>query len=256
MGLVGVRAWLLLAVLGLSLAANGLLWHKLDLYYRAYNALRLSPVDLDRYPQGPAAAQVPPAGVQRLVFYGDSRAAAWRAPPWPGVQVLNRGIDRETSGQALLRFDRHVTPLRPDLVVLQLGVNDLTILPLPPATRDGIIERCKANLRALVEKARRLGSRVVVTTLFPLGEDIPLRWRPLWPKMEDIQAAIREINAELRSLEGDGVMVFDAYRAIERDGRVKPEYVLDFIHLNPAGYDELNRHLARLLEAAPDQGSQ
>ncbi len=241
----------LILLLGLSLAANGFLWTKLDLYYRAYNELRLKPVELDRYPQDPGL-RPSPADTQRLVFYGDSRAAAWRAPTWPDIQVINRGIDRETSGQALLRYDAHVDPLRPEWVVLQVGVNDLTILPSVSNSWAEIIEHCKANVRALVDKARRLGSQVVVTTLFPLSGDVPLKWRLLWPKTEDIQRAIREVNAELRALEGEGVIVFDAYDAIQENGWIKAVYALDFIHLNPAGYDELNRRLARLLGVSPD----
>ena len=63
-----------------------------------------------------------------VVFLGDQVTERWgegTAAFFPGRSFLNRGIDGQTSAQMLVRFHQDVVALKPKVVVIQAGVNDL-----------------------------------------------------------------------------------------------------------------------------------
>lgn len=232
----------LLSSLGLNLLLL-LLWRADD---RRLQALRLDPLGLSAFP-----SPIPPAQPPVIVFYGDSRAAAWEAPAIPGATVLNRGISGQTTAQILGRFEAHIAPLEPQIIVIQAGVNDLKDIPLFPEQQESIIQSCKDNLREIVQRSVDSGARVILTTIFPLGE-LPLTRRLLWSNT--VTAAIAEVNAYLLTLASPQVTILESGALLTDpcDGRVKPQYSLDGLHLNPAGYAELNRTLSGLLNVALD----
>ena len=82
---------------------------------------------LTRY--GSADAELGPAkpGDQRVVFIGDDITEAWNASGrfFPGKPYLNRGIARQTTPQMLVRFRQDVIALKPSVVVIQGGTNDI-----------------------------------------------------------------------------------------------------------------------------------
>jgi lysophospholipase L1-like esterase len=229
----------LAAVIGMaSLAANILLFESGQQYYSDLNAARLDPLGLSYFRDGPP----PPVG--GVVFFGDSRAASWPAPAESDLVFVNRGIGAQTTAQIAGRFDAHIAPLKPQVVILQAGVNDLKAIPLFPVQKQAIIANCKANLREMIDRSRTLGATVIVTTIFPVGE-VPLIRRPFWSA--DVAPAVEDVNAFLRSLAGERVIVFDAYAVLQDGGTVRAEYALDELHLNDAGYAALNTELSRVL---------
>ncbi|MBN2394056.1 MAG: SGNH/GDSL hydrolase family protein, partial [Anaerolineae bacterium] len=139
----------ILAVLLLgSIALNVLLFRRGQQYYSLLNAVKLDPIGLDWY----GSSDMPrDTDQRRVVFFGDSRAYSWPAiPELKTYQFVNRGIGNETSAQALERFDAHVAPLNPDIVIIQVGVNDLKTIPLFPEQKASITANCKANIAAIV----------------------------------------------------------------------------------------------------------
>lgn len=228
----------LVAACGLSLAANAFLLARARHFERMFYLARLDPLGLgafDGAPPGGGGAQG-----RRVVFFGDSRAADWHAPPLTGAEILNRGIPGHTSAQALLRFDAHVAPLKPDVVVVQVGANDLASLALLRQDRERIVAATRQNIAAIVAKARAGGAEVVLTTIFPLAASP-------WPERA-VQGAIAEVNGALRAMAAPGVLVLDADAVLAGpDGYVLPAYAEDDLHLAPAGYAALNAALAPLL---------
>jgi lysophospholipase L1-like esterase len=73
---------------------------------------------------------VDPVRPLTVLFYSDSRAADWPPPDLPDLLFVNRGVPGQTSTEALRRWTTYGAPLRPDIVVLQVGVNDLTTASL------------------------------------------------------------------------------------------------------------------------------
>jgi lysophospholipase L1-like esterase len=195
--------------------------------------------------QHPANGQNPEDGSPVVVFFGDSRAAQWPAPQLKEFSFINRGIGNQTSAQVVSRFAAHVTPLQPEVVILQVGINDLKTLPLFPDRKREIVANCKANIQTMIEDSLTLGSTVVVTTIFPTG-DIPLHRRLVWS--DEIDQAIEEINHYIRTLGQDRVIVFDAAEILsDTRGQLRREYRLDELHLNEAGYEALNLELTPIL---------
>ncbi|HPY41850.1 MAG TPA: SGNH/GDSL hydrolase family protein, partial [Thiolinea sp.] len=135
--------YLLMVLFLASLAANVAGVWLVKHLYKAENAVRLDPLQLSVYPDAPTKQPE----LQRIVFFGDSRALSWPAPELRGLEFVNRGIGDQTSEQIRLRYATHVQPLKADLLILQLGVNDLKNIPLFPEKRAAIVEQLKRNLQ-------------------------------------------------------------------------------------------------------------
>ena len=230
-------------ILIISLSANGIaawyLWHN----YKAANALRLDPLQLQVY----AEATLPkPKQVKRVVLFGDSRALSWPKPDILGYEFINRGIGNQTTAQISLRFKQHVAGLKPDIVLIQMGINDLKTIPLFPEQRQAIIKQCKTNIQAAVNASQALGSKVLLTTVFPTAET-PLERRLTWS--EDVKPAIQEVNGFIKTLASKQVAIMDSYSLLKGDNDlIQPNYSRDFLHLNTQGYNELNKALVTQLK--------
>lgn len=226
--------------LAASLLLNLWLLRQSRINERHFFLTRLDPIGLSAYPGDP-----PPLTGPRVVFYGDSRARQWALPAAPaGVTYLGRGVDGQSSRQALLRYDAHVAPLRPDVLVIQVGVNDLISIRLLERDREAIIADAVANIAALVARARADGATVVLTTIFPAAA--PSLAERLSPSSS--AAAVGEVNAALQPLAAPGVIILDSAAVLaDERGLVRDEYRADRWHLNPAGYAALNAALAPIL---------
>jgi len=228
----------LLAVLAISLALNGFLFNRGRQYYLELNETRLDPLGLNYYPTANPRRQT-------VIFFGDSRAANWPSPDLEPFEFVNRGVGSQTSAQVVQRFDYHVRPLQPQVVVVQVGINDLKTLPLFPERKALIVANCRKNIQEIVERSVDLGATVILTTVFPVGE-VPIERRLFWS--EDVALAIEEVNGYIDSLAGENVVIFDAFSILADDsGRVRPEYGKDLLHLNAAGYEALNGELLSVL---------
>lgn len=188
-----------------------------------------------------------------ILFFGDSRIRMWTFPAAYESLFINRGVGGRTAVQAAAQFQKELTTFQPQIVVVQLGINDLRVLPFFPQQRDEIVANTKAALQQIVQQAQAAGARVVLTTIFPLGRDKAGEPRPFWHAAPVIPA-VNEVNDFIHSLADDGVIVFDAASVLAgADGYVQPDYALDYLHLNPAGYERLNTELLPLLlSLAPD----
>ncbi|NJK73683.1 MAG: SGNH/GDSL hydrolase family protein [Microcoleus sp. SU_5_6] len=157
-----------LAVLGSSIALNTILYSRAKRYYIEVNQTRLDPFGLNEYPTN--LQQVTKTDRTRIVFFGDSRAASWNPPNISEYEFINRGIGSQTSVQTIQRFAAHVTPLKPNIIIIQVGVNDLKTIALFPDRRDAIVANCKANIRRIVEESKNLGAAAIVTTIYSSDE--------------------------------------------------------------------------------------
>ena len=114
-----------------------------------------------------------------------------------------------------------------------------------PERKETIIADCKENIQGILDKSAELGATVVLTTVFPLGK-VPIEYRLFWS--DEVALAVDEVNAFTHSLEGEGVIIFDAFSILaDGEGMLRAEFSHDFLHLNPAGYQALNNQLTPLL---------
>lgn len=233
-----------IVALAISLVANRFLYGLASEYYLQLNDLRLDPLGLNQYAEETALT----SEGTKIVFFGDSRAQDWPIPPeWSAFTVANRGIGGQTSAQVAERFALHVAPLKPEVLILQVGINDLKTIPMFPDRRDTIIAACLANIRQIVMDARALNTTVILTTIFPVSE--PSFERSLFFWSDDIAASIPAFNQSLHTLADEGIVIFDAYEIlVDSNGLIRPEYAADTLHLNATGYAALNTQLATLVE--------
>src|SRR5262245_28269380 len=112
---------------------------------------------LSRYGSDDAELPPPAPGEARVVFIGAQIVESWRADGrafFPGRPYINRGITGQTTGQMLVRFRQDVIALKPKVVVIAGGTNDLTGV-LGPGTEGTIAD----NIMSMTELARANGIR-------------------------------------------------------------------------------------------------
>lgn len=237
---------LLVTILLISLALNGYLFLKARQYYLELNGTRLDPLGLSFYPSEPIIKQTEDGEIT-AVFFGDSRAAQWPVPSeLDGYHFINRGIGSQTSVQIAARFQQHVVPLQPDLIIVQMCINDLKTIPLFPQNELATIQNCLANIDQVLRDAEQIGASVILTTVFPVG-DVPLERRIVWsPKIAE---AVTAVNERISTKAGNNVYIFDTFDLlVDERGLLSQEYALDELHLNEAGYAHLNNKLVQFLD--------
>jgi lysophospholipase L1-like esterase len=196
---------------------------------------------------------LPPKGSElRVVLIGDSRISRWPAPTiGDRFEVINRGMGGETSVQMAQRFDRDAIQLKPDVIIIQSGVNDLVAATfLGDAASRAVTRQTAETLLRLTNEGAASGAEVLLTTIIPAARPELLRL-PVW--RDSVRDAVTEVNGELRrSHLPDRAKLIDLSAAFAGgDDRLLPdEFRLDAGHLNQAGYDRLRDVVLRNLPAA------
>ena len=97
-------------------------------------------------------------GEIRVVFLGDEITQNWGSDFFSGKPYLNRGIERQSSAQMLVRFQQDVIAIKPAVVVIQAGLNDLL------SATQGVIAD---NYISMVQLAKFNGIKVVIASVTP-----------------------------------------------------------------------------------------
>lgn len=210
----------------------------------------LDPVAIDRYALENSSLTADPSGKPRMVLIGDSRIHALKGVAlgsrW---QVVNRGIPGETAAQMRLRFPDDVLALRPEVVVIQSGINDLVAGMASAARAPEISQRVVAHLQASSAKAAASGARVYLMTVFPPA-DPELARRLVWN--ERIRDEVQKVNQELLRWQApSGVTVVDCGKWFGSGIRMPEEYVLNTLHLNERGDQKIESGLIGIIGPTP-----
>jgi acyl-CoA thioesterase I len=198
--------------------------------------------NLGRYRDANAALAAPAANENRVVFMGNSITdgwARWFPAMFPGKPYVGRGISGQTTPQMLVRFRQDVVALKPKVVVILAGINDIAG-NTGPSTQAMIAD----NLMSMTEIARANGIRVVLSSVLP-AYDFPWR-RGLEPAPK-----VTALNAWIRQYAQQAGVVYLDYHSKLADARggLPPELAGDGVHPTEAGY----RIMAPLAEAAIQQ---
>jgi lysophospholipase L1-like esterase len=234
-----------------SLGLNAVLYRAGLAWYRDGVEVRLDPTRDAHFCRANEELAAAGPGVRRIVFVGDSRIEQWPALPEPaGCQSVNRGSGGETTAQVALRLERDVIRLRPEVAVVQAGINDLKAAGVLPVPQEEIIADCERNLRTIVSRLRASGVRVVLMTVLPVGP-VELARRPVWS--DATLDAVARVNTTIRGMGGPGVTVVDCDPDLLVNGRMNPIFARDAFHLTPAGYDALARVVTPALAASAER---
>lgn len=185
--------------------------------------------NLARYRPANAALGEPQPGEKRVVFYGNSITDAWAKyfpQEFPGKPYVGRGISGQTTPQLLVRFRQDVIDLKPAVVVILAGTNDIAGNTGP--STQAMIED---NLKSMVELARANGIRPVLASVLPAFE---YPWRPGVEPAPKIVA----LNGWMKAYAAETHVVYLDYWTAMADARqgLRPELTTDGVHPNEAGY--------------------
>jgi lysophospholipase L1-like esterase len=193
---------------------------------------------LSRYRESNARLAAPPADELRVVFMGDSITDSWDDPTnggfFPGKPFINRGIGGQTTPQMLIRFRPDVIALRPKVVVILAGTNDITG-DMGRATLDAV----RDNLTSMAELALAHGIRVVLASILPINDYAKTKGgNPIVRSAQRNPAQITALNEWMKTYAAEyGLTYLDYYSAmVDGKGFLKSELSNDGLHPNRKGY--------------------
>jgi lysophospholipase L1-like esterase len=194
---------------------------------------------LARYRAENAALGLPRPGENRVVFMGNSITEGWAkyfGAMFPGKPYVGRGIGGQTTPQMLVRFRQDVIALKPAVVVILAGTNDIA-----GNTGPSTLEMIQDNIASMTELALSNGIAVVLSSVLPVY-DYPWR-RGLRPASK-----IVALNHWLKQYAAERGAVYLDYHSVMADTRqgMRAELTGDGVHPNEAGY----RAMAPLVERA------
>ncbi len=213
-------------------------WDKLSPYQRSllertYNDWAF----LAKFAEADKLLPPPQPGETRVVFMGDSITEGWgmkatetspgRGEFFPGEPYINRGISGQTTPQMLVRFRQDVILLKPKVVVILAGTNDIA-----ENTGKETLEAIGNNIASMSDLARANGIRVVLCSVLPASDFH-------WHKGLEPAPKIRALNAWMKDYAAkNGAVYVDYYSSMANsEGGLKAELSPDGVHPNKAGYD-------------------
>jgi lysophospholipase L1-like esterase len=206
-------------------------WNQMGRYYAADQELEKQPAD-----------------PKRVVFMGASIVDFWHlADSFPGKPYVNRGISGQVTSQMLSRMFQDVIDLKPAVVVILAGTNDIAQNNGPETAT--MVEE---NFMAITELAQKHGIKVVLCsitptndyTMMPVGggglNALPPGSAPA-KHIQSVQhppADILKLNAWLKDYAATvGAVYADYYSAVvDPNGMFKEGYSNDGLHPNAQGY--------------------
>jgi lysophospholipase L1-like esterase len=198
---------------------------------------------LGRYRDANAALPAPVAGQPRIVLIGDSITQGWfdQVPAFFKPGRIGRGIGGQTTPQMLVRFPADVIALKPAVVQIMAGTNDIAF-NTGPMTPD----ESKANIRAMTELAQANGIRVILASI-PPADRYP--WRPGLDTGNKIVAMNTWLKAYAAAT---GSTYADYWSALVAPGTTGMREGLssDHVHPTPAGYAVMAPVAERAFKAA------
>ena len=182
--------------------------------------------NLNKYQAANSQLEMPKEGENRVVFMGNSITEGWPKGFFENKPYINRGISGQTTPQMVLRFRQDVIDLKPKVVVILAGTNDIA-----GNTGPMTLEQIRDNILSMVELAESNGICPIVCSVLP-AYDYP--WRPgLEPNIK-----IPKLNTMLKNMAAEKeVHYLDYFAAMadERNGLPK-ELASDEVHPTPKGY--------------------
>jgi len=207
---------------------------------RAETRLRDWPA-LARYRDENMKVTAPSKNEQRVVFMGDSITDGWDAPNnggfFPGKPYINRGISGQTTPQMLIRFRRDVIELKPKVVVILAGTNDIA-----GNTGPTTLEAIEDNLTTMAELARANDIRVVFASLLPISDYEVRNGQPIVQSQRRPPEKIKALNEWMKNYAAAHHLTYlDYYSAmVDEKGFLKNELSDDGLHPNVSGYAVMN----------------
>ena len=185
--------------------------------------------NLKRFKEDNMRAGLPKANENRVVFMGNSITEGWsRTDPlfWEDKPYINRGISGQTTPQMVLRFRQDVIDLKPKVVVILAGTNDIA-----GNTGPMTLQQSFDNIVSMAQLANANGIKVVLASVIP-AYDFP--WRPGLEPAEKIVA----LNKMIKEYCVKNKLIYLDYHSAMKDAQngLKKELGYDGVHPTLEGY--------------------
>tara|TARA_B100001540_G_scaffold81875_1_gene73550 strand:+ start:1550 stop:2188 length:639 start_codon:yes stop_codon:yes gene_type:complete len=167
---------------------------------------------------------------RRVVFMGDSITEEWSnlyPEYFTEKGYINRGIGGQTTPQMLIRFKPDVVDLKPEIVVILAGTNDIA-----GNTGPSNAKMITDNIFSMAEIAKAYQMKVVLSSILPVYE---YDWAR---EIKDPPSTIQAVNDALKQYASDqGLIYLDYFSSMvnERQG-LNSDYTSDGVHPNESGY--------------------
>jgi len=220
---------------------------RLDAHFRALldskDAALQSPDrdNLGRWAEANRLLPPPDPARPRVVLLGDSITEGWRINEYfPDKDYVNRGIGGQTTGEMLGRMKADVIDLKPAMVVILGGTNDLA--------RNVALPAIENNWTMMADLAAANGIKAVFSSVLPVS-DVHKRANPIFEWTPARQPVlIKALNEWLERFCVQRKLAYvDYFNALRDDsGMLTEDLSDDGLHPNGKGY----RIMAPLLEEA------
>lgn len=186
--------------------------------------------DLNRFKKKNIELGTPKPGEERIVFMGNSITEGWPAKDpefFENPAFVNRGISGQTTPQMLLRFRSDVIDLKPKVVVILAGTNDIA-----GNTGPMTLEEIRDNIISMAELAKANGIKVIISSVLPAYD---YQWKPgMQPNIK-----IPQLNSLLKEYAvKSNILYLDYFSAMVDDRNGLPlAYAEDGVHPTKEGYE-------------------
>jgi lysophospholipase L1-like esterase len=210
---------------------------RLDSHFRALldqKEARLANPDRDnlkRYAEENRKLPAPDPAKPRVVFFGDSITDLWRLNEYfPDRGFVNRGIGGQITGEMLGRLKADVIDLRPTVVVILAGTNDLARgIPLT-----GIED----NLLMMADLCDTYKIKVVIASLTPVSDYHKAENKSYERTTTRPPIFIKALNEWIETFCANRHHVYLNYHSamVDAKGELKEDLGDDGLHPNAKGY--------------------
>lgn len=165
-----------------------------------------------------------------VIFMGNSITEGWvkeHSAFFSENNYTGRGISGQTTSQMLLRFQDDVVALKPKLVVINAGTNDI-------AQNTGAYDMDFTfnNIKAMADIARSNGIKVIIASVLPAAA---FPWRK---EITDVPQKVDALNNRLKKYAASNKILFADYNTAMRNekGGMREGLSKDGIHPILTGY--------------------
>ncbi|MFI5160979.1 MAG: SGNH/GDSL hydrolase family protein [Sphingobacteriales bacterium] len=199
--------------------------------------------NLKRFEDANSKVAPPKPGEKRVVYMGDSITDFWIGADsafFAGKPYYDRGISGQTTPQMLVRFREDVINLKPSVVVILAGINDIAQNTGPEKLED-----IAGNIESMAQLAHAAHIRVVISSVLPANH---LPWRPAIDPTEKVV----QLNKMLKNYAvRNNIVYLDYYSAMVDSTKGLPKNLSgDGVHPTPAGYKVMEPLAKKAIAAA------
>ncbi len=161
-----------------------------------------------------------------------------------GIVVHASGVDGDTSTGLLQRLEREAAPLKPDIIIIAIGINDSIFY------RNGRVETSLAqfqqNMGLLIKIASKLASQILILGLTSVDErkTKPVPWNDCFYSNEKIKQydnILREVSEKAEKENNNGKVEY-----IELFSLLSKKDLADGLHPTDEGHRKIFELVKRL----------